>query len=299
MNLQKGSNMKNLLKTVRYAFLTVLLISLTAAVLAGIMKLVWPDSGTLPRYESWTEDYTKTYAYELKEIFGDYRLSQRRDWHTISEDGLITRDYYDWQITYHDACGRQMKCIFNNYESLPAQQFGWLQDQIEKHIYDEYIIPFFSDMIEPDNRHKTYCSCSIGRVCNTWSTEHPEWRAHLDTCSAYQKRLMKSEPPVPLYQLGYKELFDRYPIRLNIQITLNYSAYSREDWKQKAGEQLRLMAAAMVKDVGENLNLSVDVRRSVASNENISVYYLLGRETETQWPDFGHAVYEAYIGKYW
>ena len=291
--------MRNFLKTLKYAFLAVLLIMITAAVLSGILNLVFRVSETQPHYESHTEDYTKTYAYELKEIFGDYRLSQRRDRHVESEDSLVTRDYYDWQITYQDSSGNQMKCVFNNYENLPAQQLGWLREQIEEHIYTEYIVPFFGDMIDPFNKPKTYCSCSVGRVCSTWTTGHPEWKAQLETCSAYQEKLMESDPPVSLYRLGYSELFDRYPIRLTVQIALNYSVYRQKGWKQKAGEQLRLMSAEMAKEIGGNLNLSARIIPPAAGEESVSVYYLLGQKAETQWPDFGHAVYEAYIGKYW
>ena len=288
--LQGRRNMKKFYRRPLFLVLSVIL----------VIVLVLAFSAKGPGDQTYTEDYAVKYADELKEIFGDHSVGPRREVNTVSESGDWAWHFSEWTVVYRDACGREMECTLNNYEALPAQQLRWLADQVEQHFYTDYIVPFFGSLIDQGNRNKTYCSCSIGRVCNSMSSSHPEWRSQVDTCSAYQDTLKGSEPPIPLYKLGYAEILDRYPVLLTVQITLTDFGYSQPDWKLIAGGKLKRMASAMSDENGGNLNLDAFITRpSFDDEETLRCTYLMGQETEMDPLDHEHAVFEAYKGKFW
>ncbi len=253
-----------------------------------------------PRYVKYTDDYPVICADELEEIFGSYSLGPLREDHMESEDGLLIRDSYEWQITYHDTCGREIECTLNNYETLPVQQFRWLRKQIEEYFCTEYVTRFFDGLIQHD-KHKTYCFCRVGRICSSWSTNSPESRSAYDIGSDYEDRLMESEPPIPLYKLSYTDFLDRYPVILHIHITLKDSVYSQDSWKQEAGRLLQLMGSQAAKDFSGLLNLKADISRSsFEDKQTLSYTCVMGRETETDFfLNYEYAVFEAYKGKFW
>ena len=108
--------MKKFFNILGFLFLFPFFVFSLAAPVASLFSVKYP------RYEKHTDDYPVIYADELEEIFGTYSLGPLREEHMESEDGHLVRDSYEWQITYHDACGRKIECSLNNYETLPAQQ---------------------------------------------------------------------------------------------------------------------------------------------------------------------------------
>ena len=265
-----------------------------------VIALCWLLSEKEPGDKTYTEDFAVKYADELREIFGDHSVGPRREAHISSESGNWTWYFSEWQIIYRDASGREIECTLNNYEPLPAQQFRWLTDQVEQYFYTGYVLPHFGDLIDQTARLKTYCSCRIGRVCSAMSSNRPESRSYLNTCTAYQDRLKESEPPIPLCSLSYAEILDRYPVLLTVQVTLKDSVYDQYGWKEKADWKLRQMASAMSQENGGILNLNAYITRpSFDDEETLRCTYLMGQETEMDYLDHQYAVFEAYQGKFW
>ena len=291
---QKGICMKKFFNILGFLFLFPFFVFSLAAPVASLFSVKYP------RYEKHTDDYPVIYADELEEIFGSYSLGPLREEHMESEDGHLVRDSYEWQITYHDACGRKIECSLNNYETLPVQQLRWLRKQIGEYFCTEYVIRFFDGLVQQD-KHKTYCYCRVGRICRSWSTNSPESRSAYDICCDYEDRLMESEPPIPLYKLSYTDILERYPVTLSIHITLMDSVYGQDSWKQKAGRLLQLMGSQAAKDFSGLLNLDAHiVRSSFEDKETLSYTCVMGRETETDFfLDYEYAVFEAYKGKFW
>ena len=275
------------------------------AILFAVMSLQADPAHTVS-HRICTEDYPSLYADELKLIFGDHTLGERTEKHIKGEvcscgyhqDEI---DYYEWIVTYTDACGQDMQCRLNNYESLPSQLFDWLGAQIETHFYANYVERYFEGRL----RAGSYCFCFIGRVCTGWSGGNEEERSHVETCTAWEENARANGPLIPLASLDYAELFDLYPILLSIHVKLDDKDFDPDRWASNYDESVSLlneMAARMADEIGGGLNLEAAVYSEASClplAKTTVIFFLRGRLTQTDDFDFEHAIFNSYIGKFW
>lgn len=256
----------------------------------------------------YTDDYPVLLADELATIFGDYSVGERVEKHV---DGEVcscgyhqdTIDFYEWEITYTDACGQEMVCVLNNRQTLYSQQYQWLEDQIEAHFFSKYISPRFHDIL---NERGSYCYCFIGRICNGYRGGDEEQYSHVQTCSAYRDQIEKQEQLVPLAALSYPELFALVPIRVSVRVLLSDCTATEDEWARSypaAVAELEKMASSMAEEIGSDLNLSASVYSDVQTfqpDERVAtIQYLRGEYTQINGLDFDHAVFLSYVGKFW
>lgn len=280
-----------------------------AVLLACIMMLTLAACGHRHKVEHrvYTDDYPTLYESELREIFGDYTLSERVEKHVDGEEcgcGWVQDelDYYEWEITYRDACGQTMTCTMNNMRTLSYQQYEWLEDQIGTHFFTGYVERYFDELLW---ERGSYCFCFLGDFCNETTTQ--EHRNRHDITRAYRKNLEESKETVPLYALTYSELFARYPIMLSISVQLDDETMEEQDWEAHfidAFDRLEAMTAAIAEEIGDGLNLNASVysrAESIALNRRDKrLYYLRGEQIEGVGPfSLDHKVFESYVGKFW
>ena len=278
-----------------------------ATLLACIMLLTLAACGHRIKHLVYTDDYPTVYQEELKEIFGDYTLGERIEQHSEGEDCSCgyhrdTLDWYEWQITYRDACGQTMTCTMNNYQTLYYQQYEWLEDQIGTHFFTGYVERYYDGLLWGRG---SYCFCSLGDFVNSYSNKGEE--SPMEIGKAYRKNLEQSEDRVPLYALRYSDLLDRYPIVLSIFVQLDDETMEERDWEahfNDAACRLEAMAAEMAEEIGDGLNLKAQVysrAESVELNRRKTwIYYLRGEQTKDVDPfSLDHMVFESYMGKFW
>lgn len=278
-----------------------------ATLLACIMLLTLAACGHRIKHLVYTDDYPTVYQEELKEIFGDYTLGERIEQHSEGEDCSCgyhrdTLDWYEWQITYRDACGQTMTCTMNNYQTLYYQQYEWIEDQIGTHFFTGYIERYYDGLLWGRG---SYCFCSLGDFVNSYSNKGEE--SPMEIGKAYRKNLEQSEDRVPLYALSYSDLLDRYPIVLSIFVQLDDETMEERDWEahfSDAFDRLEAMTAAIAEEIGDGLNLDASVysrTESVALNRRDKrLYYLRGEQIEGVDPfSLDHKVFESYVGKFW
>ena len=280
-----------------------------AVLLACIMMLTLAACGHRHKVEHrvYTDDYPTLYESELREIFGDYTLSERVEKHVDGEEcgcGWVQDelDYYEWEITYRDACGQTMTCTMNNMRTLSYQQYEWLEDQIGTHFFTGYVERYYDGLLWGRG---SYCFCFLGDFVNSYSNKGEESRMEIG--KAYRKNLEQSEERVPLYALRYSDLLDRYPIVLSILVQLDDETMEERDWEahfNDAACRLEAMAAEMAEEIGDGLNLNASVysrAESIALNRRDKrLYYLRGEQIEGVGPfSLDHKVFESYVGKFW
>ena len=280
-----------------------------AVLLACVMMLTLAACGHRHKVEHrvYTDDYPTLYESELREIFGDYTLSERVEKHVDGEEcgcGWVQDelDYYEWEITYRDACGQTMTCTMNNMRTLSYQQYEWLEDQIGTHFFTGYVERYYDGLLWGRG---SYCFCFLGDFVNSYSNKGEESRMEIG--KAYRKNLEQSEERVPLYALRYSDLLDRYPIVLSILVQLDDETMEERDWEahfNDAACRLEAMAAEMAEEIGDGLNLNASVysrAESIALNRRDKrLYYLRGEQIEGVGPfSLDHKVFESYVGKFW
>jgi hypothetical protein len=278
-----------------------------ATLLACIMLLTLAACGHRIKHLVYTDDYPTVYQEELKEIFGDYTLGERIEQHSEGEDCSCgyhrdTLDWYEWQITYRDACGQTMTCTMNNYQTLYYQQYEWIEDQIGTHFFTGYVERYYDGLLWGRG---SYCFCSLGDFVNSYSNKGEE--SPMEIGKAYRKNLEQSEDRVPLYALRYSDLLDRYPIVLSIFVQLDDETMEERDWEahfNDAACRLEAMTAEMAEEIGDGLNLKAQVysrAESVELNRRKTwIYYLRGEQIEGVDPfSLDHKVFESYVGKFW
>ncbi len=292
------------LTTVFMAAALVTVICLSGAAALGLFDA---DEHTI-QHLVYTDDYPILLANELATILGDYSVGERVERHV---DGEVcscgyhqdTIDFYEWQITYTDACGQEMVCVLNNRQSLYYQQLQWLEDQIETHFFTNYVTPCFHDIMQESG---SYCFCFIGRICFSYTGGNEEEYSHVETCTAYRDSIERLEELIPLASSSYPELFDMFPISLSVNIRLADRMMPEDEWNQNyaaAVAKLGEMALSMADDIGSNLNLDASVYSDVQTfnpgSRKTTIHYLRGEYTEITGFDFGHAVFLSYVGKFW
>lgn len=289
-----------------YALIVLILAVAVVAVLLFLV-LLHADPGHTVSHLVYTDDYPSLYADELKMIFGDHTLSERTEKHIEGEacscgyhqDEI---DYYEWTVTYTDACGQTMQCRLNNYESLPSQLIDWLEDQIETHFYTNYVERYFEGRLRTDI---SYCFCFIGRVCSGYRYGNEEERMHVETCAAWEENARANGSLISLASLDYAEIFDLYPILLSINVKLDDKDFDSERWASNYDGSVSLlneMAAWMSDEIGDGLNLNAAVYSEAAclpQAKNTVILYLRGQLTQTDHYDFEHAIFNSYTGKFW
>ena len=271
------------------------------------MLLTLAACGHRIKHLVYTDDYPTVYQEELKEIFGDYTLGERIEQHSEGEDCSCgyhrdTLDWYEWQITYRDACGQTMTCTMNNYQTLYYQQYEWIEDQIGTHFFTGYVERYYDGLLWGRG---SYCFCSLGDFVNSYSNKGEE--SPMEIGKAYRKNLEQSEDRVPLYALRYSDLLDRYPIVLSIFVQLDDEAMEERDWEAHfidAFDRLDAMTSEMAEEIGDGLNLKAQVysrAESVELNRRKTwIYYLRGEQTKDVDPfSLDHMVFESYMGKFW
>lgn len=262
----------------------------------------------------YTDDYPTIYQNELKEIFGDYTIGERKDAHVDGEtcgcgwyqDEL---DYFEWEIAYTDACEQPMTCTMNNMHSLSYQQVEWLKDQIEEHFWTNYVVPYFSEWMEQGSIGVgSYCFCFIGSISASWYNE--ETHGYLEIGEQYLENLQKSTDLIPLHALNYPEIFDRYPIELCINVRLSEDGVEEAEWPERtmtAKKRLDQMVAEITDEIGSELNLEATVGRDRLDIDQSTRYYtvriLRGEQYEPA-PNsvheaFEYAIMDSYQGKFW
>lgn len=283
----------------------ILLAAATVAVLISAVLFYLISAHTIS-HRVCTDDYPSIYSDELKSIFGDYVLSERTERHIKGETCSCGYhqdeiDYYEWSVTYTDACGQVIQCRLNNYESLPDQLFDWLETQVSTHFYTQYVERFFDGRL----RSGSYCFCFAGKVCLVFRGSNEEERAHVETCTAWEENARANGPLISLASLDYARIFELYPILLSIDVKLDDGDFDSDRWASNYDESVSLlneMAAQMADEIGDGLNLEASVYSEAAclqQPKNTKIFYLRGRLTQTDYIDFEHAIYTSYIGKFW
>ena len=252
----------------------------------------------------YTDDYPTKYAEELTQIFGDYTLGERMEKHVEGEDCSCgyhqdTLDFYEWQITYTDACGQEMQCTINNYETIFDQQYAWLGSQIEEHVFDKA----FFVMVSPADH---YLVIRIGNIVSATCGDE-QW-SHMETADAYKERLLQSRELLTLHSLNYAEIFDRFPITISGGIRLEHQNISGESINVKMTETVLLMEDRinyLCLEIGENLNIQMLVYTNTVDpavvQKQVRCKYIRGLQVDPQMDicDYSNAIYESYIGKFW
>ena len=254
---------------------------------------------------TYTEDYPQMYANELKQIFGDYTLGDLEEIHIEGEEcGCgYHRDelnYYEWKITYTDSCGQNIECRLNNRESIYSQQYEWLEDQIETHIYSDYMKEFYGELMT--DQKTSYCYCILGDFCNETTTDVMHLRYELG--KAYRHSLEERDELIPLNELSYKEIFNRYPIVISVSVRLNDRTLEENEWSENYSNAVRIldeMSAKIAGDIGNNLNMDAhlysDVQTLDPGTGETWIYYLRGEKTGPV--NLDQEVFESYNGVYW
>ena len=253
---------------------------------------------TIP-HDVYTEDFPTVYQDELKAIFGDYTIGERKETHIegleyfIKEQYNRSVDFYEWEITYTDACGQTMTRTMHNRWSFYVQQVEWLKEQIQEHFWTNYVVPNFDGLMDPE---RGWCFCFIGRISGEWHDE--ETHTYLKIGEQYLENLKKSTDPIPLYALSYPEIFDRYPIELSISVCLLQDGVEESEWAERCSTAevlLDQMISEMTEEIGTELNLK-------ASAGNAYMKILRGERYERPDDcvgDFDRAIMDSYKGKFW
>lgn len=273
-----------------------------------------PDGHTIPHYV-YTEDFPTVYQDELKAIFGDYTLGERKETHIegleyfIKEQYNRSVDYYEWEITYTDACGQTMTRTMHNRWSFYVQQVEWLKEQIQEHFWTNCVVPHFGEWMEQGSIGiGSYCFCFIGRISTSWYNE--ETRGYLEIGDQYWENLQKRTDPIPMHALSYPEIFDRYPIELCINVRLSEDGVEEAEWPERfttAKVLLDQMVAEITEEIGNELNLKATVGRSRLDIDQSTRFYtvhILRGERYECGPDyidgdFERAIMDSYKGKFW
>lgn len=259
---------------------------------SGIMRIFEEDDFETFRY---TEDYPTLYADELRQIFGDYTISNRYETHIAGEtcscgyhqDELY---YYEWAITYTDCLGQEMKCVLNNKGSIYEQQIRWLEDQLEAHIKTQYMYAYYGDALREG---ATYCLCSLGDICNTISSA--EDRDRFDTGRAYVESLAQREETIQLSSTSYSELVSSYPILFSIYLVMDEETTMSDN---EFDSNSYSMVQDLIDDIGDDLNLNVTVQDR--ERDTMSVFSVLrGEQLDHLDQSLEAMVFDSYIGEYW
>lgn len=265
-------------------------------------------------HKVYTDDYPTLYANELGAIFGDYTLGERMECH---EDGWECgcglyedeTDWYEWEITYRDACGQTMTCTLNNMSSIYRQQIKWLEEQTEEHFWSNYVVRYFDGLMDPDSFGLgSYCFCFIGEISGWWHDE--ETRAYQEIGDQYRENLQKCTDPIPMHALSYPEIFDRYPIRLSVNVRLSEDGVEEAEWPERfatAKVLLDQMVAEITEEIGNELNLEATVGRNRLDTDQSTRFYTVHilRGKPYEYPedyiagDFERAIMDSYKGKFW
>ena len=247
---------------------------------------------------TYTEDYPALYAEELRQIFGDYTISERMDRQIPGETCGCGHhqdeiNYYEWTITYKDSCGQTMECVLNNSSPLYPQQLRWLEDQLETHIYTQYMSEYYGDELREG---ASYCFCFIGDICKSVRSWDDRDQYRFDTTRAYRESIENEEKIIPLFSMSYPELVSLYPMVFSISLVMDPDTTMSEDEFDSISYD---MAAAIAEDIGDDLNVSV----TTADREryNIDRFCILrGEFPEDVYADgLDRAVFESYVGEYW
>ena len=251
----------------------------------------------------YTDDYPAQFADELTMIFGDYTLGERTEKHVEGEDCSCgyhhdTLDFYEWQISYTDACGQEMYCTINNHESLYYQQYVWLESQIEEHVFNKA----FFDAVHPVGH---YLVIHIGDIVH--STCNDEQWSHMETAEAYRKELLHSNELIPLYDLSYFEIFDRFPIIISGGIRLEHEGVSADRINSNMTQTVRLTEDKinrLCNEIGDNLNINILVYTNTsdpAVTQDVRLTYMQGTQVDSRMDscDYENAIFESYVGKFW
>ena len=285
-----------------------------AVLIACIMTLALAACGHRHKIEHrvYTDDYPTLYQNELKEIFGDYTIGERKEQHVDGEEYCPhwtqdELDYYEWEITYRDACGQTMTCTMNNMGTLSCQQVEWLKDQIEEHFWTNYVVPHFGEWMEQGSIGTgSYCFCFIGRISASFYNE--ETHKYLEIGDQYWENLRNSTDLIPMHALSYPEIFDRYPIELCINVRLSEDGVEEAEWPERfatAKSMLDKMAAEITEEIGSELNLYASVGRNRLDIDQSTRYYRVRILRGEQYipgsvdGDFERAIMDSYKGKFW
>lgn len=260
----------------------------------------------------YTDDYPTLYQNELKEIFGDYTLGERKEQHVDGEEYCPhwtqdELDYYEWEITYRDACGQTMTRTMNNMHSFSYQQIEWLKDQIEEHFWTNYVVPYFGEWMEQGSIGiGSYCFCFIGRISASFYNE--ETYKYLEIGDQYWENLQNSTDLIPMHALSYPEIFDRYPIELCVNVRLSEDGVEEAEWPERfttAKARLDQMVAKITEEIGSELNLYASVGRNRLDIDQSTRYYTVRILRGEQYipgsvdGDFERAIMDSYKGKFW
>ena len=286
------------------AFKPWLLIPLAAIIaIIGATVAIDAEEHTV-KHLVYTDDYPALYADELDQIFGTYSLGERVEKHIEGEDCSCgyhqdTLDFYEWQITYTDACGQEMHCTINNHESIYYQQYDWLESQIKQHIFDET----FFGALQPASH---YLVIYIGDIVRATSGKE-QWN-NMETAEAFKKNLLESSDLLALSTMSYSEIFDRYPIIIGGGIRIEHQDVSADVINANMTEAVLLMEDRinrLYSEIGDNLNISMlvytNTRDPAVAQTDVRSRYIRGVQVDPQMgsSDYDNAVYESYVGKFW
>lgn len=277
---------------------SIVAISLCLVLLSGCSEIVHSFHESPIKTYTYTDDYPALYSDELRQIFGDYSISERRDCNIPGETCSCGYhqdeiNYYEWTITYTDCCGQSMECILKNSSPLYAQQIGWLEDQLETHFYTQYVDVYYGDELR---ENASYCFCFLGSFCNTVSSADDRDQYRFDTTRAYRESIEREEVTIPLYSMSYSELVSRYPMVFSISLVMDPDTTMSEDEFDSISYD---MAAVLAEDIGDDLNMSV----STCDREHRSMngFCILRGEICEHIGSEGldRSVFESYVGEYW
>lgn len=277
---------------------SIVAISLSLALLSGCSRIIHRFLKEPIKTYTYTDDYPSLYADELRQIFGDYSISERRDCNIPGETCSCGYhqdeiNYYEWTITYTDCCGQTLECILKNSRPLYAQQIGWLEDQLETHIYTQYVDEYYGNEL---NEEASYCFCFLGDFCNSISSSDDRDQYRFDTTRAYRESIEQEEVTIPLYSTSYSELVSGYPMIFSIHLVMG------PDTTMTANEFVSIsydMADVLAEDIGDDLNMQV--RTCDREHRGMDGFSILRGEYCEEYisNSLESTVFESYVGEYW
>lgn len=225
------------------------------------------------------DDYAKDYAGQLEMIFGpDYEISEKEriviegeicgcGWYT---NGV---EYDQWEITYKDRYGQEFTQILNNKEGLENQQLTWLKKQLEQHYTQKYIIEYFEEGsfedVSIDGSGRTDCHIRLANTSISYTMEQDkEYHRIKELVEQYKRELLndlkKEECMLCLYDLDYEEIFNKFPLQIYMQFSINdleLAGDNQIEFEKDIQEKILKMMDELNEETDFSCNLEVYIRR--------------------------------------
>lgn len=309
-------------KKIIFIMLAVLAL-ITAA--AGVVSIVLYRQKHEIKTVYYTEDYTKLYEEELQIIFGeDCRIGEKETITIEGEDcscGFHSDTYiYDqWEISYKDRSGQEYTQILNNRSGLEYQQLWWLEEQLEQHYKQQFLVDYFEEgtfqELSVEENGSTYCFVFMGNPVNGFkSGQKEEYDRAEEAGDRYEEQLLNSlkdkETMLHLWELDYEQIFRDFPIKVSLHLSIDdqeLTGTKKADWEKAVRERVLRMMQSINQESDYTSNLAVNIccaqgQEKLYDGESGWHYYLLQGESIEPGDDFENynwQLFYSYEGIFW